>query len=203
MQKKVAAIVLAAGQSTRMGSSNKLLAEINGELMIAKVLNAIAASEADEVIVVLGHEADQVSQKLIALRHPKLTWLVNDNYRAGIATSLTCGIAALANDITGALICLSDMPYITTADYNQIIQAYRKASTPCICIPFVQQQRGNPLLWDQFFFPEIKQLQGDTGAKQLLKKYRQYWLEVPFTSNNVLLDIDCPEALLSALKLTE
>lgn len=203
MRKKVAAIVLAAGQSTRMGTSNKLLADINGELMIVKVLNAIAASEVDEIIVVLGHEADKVRENLATLQHPKLTCVVNENYQAGIATSLACGVTELGNDIAGALICLSDMPYINTADYNRMIDAYRGASSPCICIPFVQQQRGNPLLWDRFFFPEIKQLQGDTGARQLLKKYPQYWFKVPFTNNNILLDIDCPEALSAASQLVE
>ncbi|HQT65104.1 MAG: 4-diphosphocytidyl-2C-methyl-D-erythritol kinase [Acidocella sp. 20-57-95] len=190
---RVAGIVLAAGLSSRMAPENKLLAQLpNGKAMIAEVVDTLLASAASPIIVVTGHQGDQIRQ---ALAGRALRFVDAPDYRDGMAASLRAGVAALASSIGAALICLGDMPLLDTATLNKIIDAYDPAEGREIVLPVFDGQRGNPVLWGQRFFPNLLNLTGDSGARQILHKHMEHVVEIPVASDAILRDFDTKEAL--------
>ncbi|MCG8383656.1 MAG: nucleotidyltransferase family protein [Gammaproteobacteria bacterium] len=195
MSKPVSAIVLAAGQSRRMGKQNKLLSLVNGRPMIEQVVAEIAHSTVDEIIVVTGHEYRAVRACLQTWPAPRLRTVFNPFYREGMASSIVCGLVAMKAKVKGALVCLGDMPWLVAGDYDRIITAFNASPPGSICVPLTRGQRGNPVLWDNAFFPQLKTLTGDTGARSLLAQHPEAWVKVPFSSEYILLDVDTPQAL--------
>ena len=189
---KIAAIVLAAGQSRRMGRDNKLLAVIDGKAMVARVVDAVLASPVRPVVVVLGHQAEQVRA---ALPGRDVTFVVNPDYAGGLSTSLRAGVAALPAGADGALVCLGDMPNVKPEHIDRLIAAFNPTEGRAICVPTKDGKRGNPVLWAARFFPEMKTVAGDVGAKHLIGEHADLVREVPIDDPGVLLDIDTPQAL--------
>ena len=187
---KVAAVVLAAGKSTRMGS-NKLLAEIGGKPMIRHTVEAISTSSVGGVIVVTGRDADLVSQALAGV---KVDVVHNPNYAEGLSTSLKTGLSAVG-DADAALICLGDMPRVSAAVIDKLIAAFNPVEHRAICVPMFNGKPGNPVLWSKQYFDEMKKLTGDNGARQLFTVYAEDLVEVAMPDDAVLDDIDTPEAL--------
>ena len=192
---RVAAIVLAAGLSRRMGGPNKLLAELGGVPVVTIVVDALVASKVDRVLVVVGHEADRVRA---ALSERAVTFVENADYEEGLGASLRAGIAAVGDDVDGALIALGDMPWIRTEHVNKLISAFERNGPRSICVPIHDRKRGHPVLWSSRHFPEMRKLHGDVGARALLEKYSDAVLELPIDDAAVHLDIDSPEMLASA-----
>ena len=189
---RIAAIVLAAGRSTRMAPANKLLADWNGVSIVRRVAETALASDARPVLAVTGHQAKEITATLGGLA---VTIVANPDYAAGLATSLKTGIGALPEGCDGALIVLGDMPKLTAQHLNVLISAF----TPdTIIVPTNAGKRGNPVLWPAVYFPELLQLQGDTGARQLLDVHRTHVREVDVGSDAIFLDIDTPDALARA-----
>jgi len=190
---RIAAIVLAAGQSRRMGGINKLVAEIDGGPMVARVADAVLASRARPIVVVTGYEQDRVRS---ALAGRDVCFAHNPDYGEGLSTSLRTGLAALADaDIDGAIICLGDMPDITAAVIDSLIAAYDPVEGRAICVPTYKGKRGNPVLWGRGFFADMAALTGDVGARHLIGANAEVVCEVPTDDDAVLLDIDSPDAL--------
>ena len=125
---KISALVLAAGLSSRMGSTNKMLMPVEGKPMLLGVVEGLIASTADEVIVVLGHEHEKV--KTIIPSHQKVSIILNENYQLGMSTSIKVGVKQLMDPSDGCMICLGDMPYLTTDDYNQMLEYARLNMRP-------------------------------------------------------------------------
>lgn len=190
----VAAIVLAAGQSRRMGRRNKLLAEVDGRPMVARTVAAVLASRASGVTVVLGHQAEKVRAALTGF---DVKFVDNPEYAEGLSTSLRRGLAALPAETEGALICLGDMPRIPSEEIDRLIASFDPAAGRAICVPTHRGKRGNPVLLGQRFFAEIQEISGDVGARQLIGAYPELVHEVEMDSDAVLIDIDTPEALAS------
>jgi len=197
---RVAAIVLAAGQSRRMGTVNKLLAEIDGLAMVARVVDAALASHADPVAVVTGHEADRV--RAVLAGRP-LVFADNRDFAAGLSTSLKVGLAALPDEVTAALVCLGDMPALKAGQLDRLIAAYDPVEGRAICVPTHLGKRGNPVLWDRRFFAEMAGLSGDVGARHLIGANAELVVEVEMDDDAVLIDIDSPAALTALTKTTE
>ncbi len=192
---RVAAVVLAAGASTRMAPRNKLLLEDGAGLaMAARVAAACAASRADEVIVVTGHQAEAVEA---AVRHaaPAARFVRAAAYAEGLSASLRAGVSALGADVTAALICLGDMPLVSPAEMDQVIAAWCPEEERLIIVPTHRGKRGNPVLWDRRFFAEMAALQGDTGARGLFRLHADVVGEVELAGEAVLMDFDTPESL--------
>lgn len=189
---KVAAIVLAAGQSRRMGAENKLLAEIDGTSMISRVLETIEAAGVEETIVITGHEPEAVRA---CLPDRDVTYIHNPNYASGLSTSLVAAFSSLTDDFDAALVCLGDMPTLGTDEINLLIEAFDPENNRGICVPTHAGKRGNPVLWARQFFGEMSQLRGDVGAKHLIGEYADQVFEVDVGNNSVLLDVDTPEVL--------
>ena len=189
---KIAAIVLAAGQSRRMGNVNKLLAPVDGKAMVSHVVESLAASQARPLVVVTGHDYAAVEAVL-----PKrgFTLTHNPDYASGLASSLRRGLAALPENVDGVLVCLGDMPRLTPAIVNRLIAAFNPLEGRAICVPTWQGKRGNPVLFARRFFAEMQEIAGDTGARALIGEHSEVVCEVPMDDDAVLLDIDTPEAL--------
>ena len=189
---QVAAIVLAAGQSQRMGRQNKLLAEIDGTAMVAHTVDAILASTVESVTVVLGHEADRVRDSLSSRN---VTFVENPDYAEGLSASLKRGLASLPPGTDAALICLGDMPRISAAEIEYLIASYAPNQGHVICVPTHNGKRGNPVLIGRRFFAEVQDIAGDVGARTLIGFYPDLVIEVEMENDAILLDIDTPEAL--------
>jgi molybdenum cofactor cytidylyltransferase len=192
---KVAALVLAAGQSRRMGSVNKLLQPVDGAPMVVRAVDAVLASRAANPIVVVGHEAERVRA---ALAGRKLIFVENPDYADGLSTSLRRGVAAVPADADAVLVCLGDMPRISAAQIDRLIAAFNPLEGRAICLPTHRGKRGNPVLWARRFLPEMMEIAGDVGARHLLGEYADQVCEVEMDEDSVLLDIDTPEALRKA-----
>jgi molybdenum cofactor cytidylyltransferase len=192
--RRVAAIVLAAGRSTRMGGPNKLLAEIGGRPLVRIVAEQALASRAAPVIVVTGHERAKVEAALAGL---KVRLVHNPDYAAGLSTSLKAGLAALPPHADGAIVCLGDMPQVTAALIDRLAEAFDPERGALVVVPTIEGKRGNPVVWSRRFFPDLMALEGDVGARHLIATYADVVAEVPVEDAAALTDVDTPDALLA------
>ena len=193
--RRVAAIVLAAGRSTRMGGANKLTAEIGGKPLVRAVTEQALASHAHPVIVVTGHQRQAVAA---ALAEQPVQFVHNPDYEQGLSTSLKAGIAAMPSDVDGAVICLGDMPQVSAPLIDRLIEAFDPERGALIAVPTVEGKRGNPVVWSRRFFPDLGALEGDVGARHLIGTYADGVVEVPVSGRGAVLDIDTPDALAAA-----
>src|SRR3984893_13137324 len=189
---RIGALLLAAGQSRRMGGPNKLLAELDGVPMVAHVARRLLASRARPIIAVLGNQADAVDAALGKLPVERVR---NAEFTGGLSTSLKRGIAALPPDLDGALVCLGDMPLVSGRHLDRLIAAFNPLEGRAIIVPTRRGKRGNPVLWSKRFFVEMAELAGDVGAKHLIGEHAELVAEVEMDDDAVLVDIDTPEAL--------
>jgi molybdenum cofactor cytidylyltransferase len=190
--RRVAAVILAAGRSTRMGGPNKLLAEIGGRPLVRIAAEQALASRAGPVVVVTGHQHEAVEAALAGLEVERVN---NPNFADGLSTSLRTGLAALPADIDAAVVCLGDMPQVSAGLLDRLIAAFDPERGALIVIPTIEGKRGNPVVWSRRFFPELMALEGDVGARNLIGRYAEAVAEVPLTDRAVLVDVDTPEAL--------
>ena len=194
---RVAVLVLAAGRSTRMGGPNKLLADVDSQPLVVHAVKAALASQAVEVVVVLGHMADQV-RPAIEKEVPtggRLRFVTNPEFADGLSTSVRTGIAALGDDVDAAIVQLGDMPGVGAPLLDRLMAAFSPVEGRSICVPTVGGKRGNPVLWARRFFPDMGRLAGDSGAKHLIGEHADLVCEVEMTGEAAITDIDTPEAL--------
>jgi len=190
--RRIAAVVLAAGRSTRMGGPNKLLAEIRGRPLVRIVVEEALASLAKPVIVVVGHQRGEVEKALASL---PVQFIHNPDFAQGLGTSLKAGIAAVPADADGAIVCLADMPQVDASLLNRLIAAFDPDRGALIAMPTVEGRRGNPVLWSRRFFPDLMAIEGDVGARHFIGRYSEAVVEVPLEGKAALVDVDTPEAL--------
>lgn len=187
MSVRITALVLAAGKSSRMGDENKLLLKFNDKTMVSHVIDQIAASAANDIIVVTGCEFKNVRSSI----GQKVDFTHNPDYDLGLSTSLKAGIDALHGATDGVMICLGDMPYISTKNYDALLDAFEVGK---IIAPTSHGKVGNPLIFSKEYFDDFAALQGDRGARKLLEKYKDKVVRVDVNTDAVLDDIDTPEA---------
>jgi len=190
--RRIAAVVMAAGRSTRMGGANKLVADIAGKPLVRIAVEQALASRAKPVIVVTGHERERVEAALAGLA---VRLVHNADFAQGLGTSLRAGIAAVPADADGAIVCLGDMPQVDAALIDRLIGAFDPERGALAVVPSIDGKRGNPVLWSRRFFPDLMAIEGDIGARHLIGRYGEAVVEVPVTGNGALLDVDTPEAL--------
>jgi molybdenum cofactor cytidylyltransferase len=192
---KVAALVLAAGRSTRMGGRNKLLSDLDGKPLLLHAVDAALASQASQVVVVAGNDSEQTAGILTGR---DVVFVENPDFATGLSSSLARGLRALPDDVDGAIVMLGDMPRITATTIDRLIAAFNPTEGRAICAPTFSGKRGNPVLWGRRFFAEMEALSGDVGAKHLIGDYADLVAEVAMPDEAVLIDIDTPEALAAA-----
>jgi molybdenum cofactor cytidylyltransferase len=188
---RIAAIVLAAGLSSRMGS-NKLLAPVGGKPLVRHAVEAALGSAADPVIVVTGSAATEVRMAISPLSP---VFVENNDYSKGLSTSLRAGLKAVPPDCDGALVLLGDMPDVSSMLLDKLIAAFDPAENRAICVSAWRGRRGNPVLWARRFFPDMLAIEGDVGARHLIGQYADLVVEVEAPDDGPLTDIDTPEAL--------
>ena len=188
---RIAAVLLAAGKSSRMGS-NKMLEEIDGRPMVARTAQRLLSSRARPIIAVLGNEAEAVEAALGKLPVERV---MNPDYAEGLSTSLKRGLAALPGEVDGVVVCLADMPLVAGRDIDRLIAAFNPLEGRAIVAPTRRGKRGNPVLWAREFFPEMMALSGDAGARRLIEEHADLVAEVEMDNDSVLIDIDTPDAL--------
>ena len=187
---RIAAVVLAAGLSSRMGS-NKLLADLDGQTLIQHTIERLSKATVEELIVVTGYQAAEVQA---ALMGHKIRFVYNADYAGGLSTSIRVGIAAV-QDFDAAFVCLGDMPLIEAADLNRMIAAFNIVEGRSLVAPVLGRKLGNPVLWGQEHFADLMALTGDRGASSLVEARRDQIVEIAVTNDGILLDADTPEAL--------
>ncbi|HYN37993.1 MAG TPA: NTP transferase domain-containing protein, partial [Rhodospirillales bacterium] len=160
--RRVAAIVLAAGQGRRMGSGGKLLLDVAGQPLLRAAVDAAQASRARPVIVVTGHRGDEVRA---ALAGADVAFADNPRWADGLAGSLAAGIGALPDGLDGALVLLADMPMVRAGHIDALIDAFDAAPDGSICVPHADGRRGNPVLWPAALFGALGSLAGDSGGR--------------------------------------
>jgi molybdenum cofactor cytidylyltransferase len=190
--RRVAAILLAAGRSTRMGGPNKLLAEIGGKPLVRIAAVEALASRAREVIVVTGHQREAVAAALQGL---PVKLVHNPDFAEGLSTSLRAGLAAVPAEADGIVVCLGDMPQVTAGLIDRLIAAFDPAHHALVVVPTLKGKRGNPVVWSRRFFADLAQLEGDVGARHLIAANAEVVAEVPVEDAAALTDVDTPEAL--------
>jgi molybdenum cofactor cytidylyltransferase len=194
--RSVAAIILAAGRSIRMGGPNKLLAEIDGKPLVRIAAEQALASRANPVIVVTGHQREQIEAVLAGLA---LRIVHNPDFAQGLGTSLRAGVKAVPADADGTIICLADMPQVGSNLIDRLIAAFDPEKGALVVVPTLDGKRGNPVLWSRRFFPDLMAIDGDVGARHLIAGYAEAVTEVPVTGDAAFLDVDTAE-MLAALK---
>ncbi|MBY0510692.1 MAG: molybdopterin-binding/glycosyltransferase family 2 protein [Rhodospirillaceae bacterium] len=187
---KVAAILLAAGQSRRMGPSNKLLMEVEGEPLVRRTVSALRASPVSQVIVVTGHQDAEVRKALAGL---DVTMVHNPRYAEGLSTSLKTGLDALAPETDAAVIGLGDMPGVKAEHVTRLMARFDPEADRAIGVPTHNGKRGNPVLWARRFFEDMFAISGDVGAKALIGANESLVYEIEFGDTAVLTDLDTPE----------
>ncbi len=188
---KIAAIVLAAGKSSRMAPANKLFVEIDGQTMLSRALAAAKGSQATHTIVVVGNDAARAKAAL----PPDVVIVENPDFASGLASSVRKGIAQVPPDCDGAVVLLGDMPLVTAAHVDRLIAAFSPIEGRAICVSAFDGKRGNPVLWGRDYFAEILALDGDQGARVVMRKHEDMLCEVPMPDDGVLVDLDTAEAL--------
>jgi molybdenum cofactor cytidylyltransferase len=194
--KRIAAIVLAAGRSTRMGAINKLIAEIGGKPLVRIAAEQALASHAAPVIVVTGHEREKVEAALAGL---PVRFAHNAGYAEGLGSSLRAGIAAVPKEADGVIVCLGDMPQVDAQLIDKLLAAFDPEKGALVVVPSIGGRRGNPVVWARRFFADLMTVQGDIGARHLISSYPEAVVEVPVAGDAALTDVDTPESL-SAVK---
>jgi molybdenum cofactor cytidylyltransferase len=193
---EVAAVILAAGRSTRFAANQsgttKLVAELHGKPLVRHVADAALASRARPVIVVTGHGRELVQGALAGLQ---ITFVHNENYATGLASSLRAGVAAVPPEPAGAIILLGDMPLITADLMNHLIRRLEENSELDAIAPLTHGRRGNPVLLARSLLAEVAGLSGDEGARRLLQTPWIRVLEIPIGGDAAAADIDTPESL--------
>lgn len=157
----ISAIVLAAGQSTRMGEQNKLLLPFRGTTLIEHMVDVVTRSPVGETLVVLGHEAERV-RPLLAGRPVRV--VDNADYAEGQASSIRAGLAQVSPGARGVMVCLTDQPLLEPADLERLIAAFEGARDRSIVVPLHRGQRGNPVLFSMRHRDEVLHNRGKVAG---------------------------------------
>jgi len=193
-RQKIAGIILAAGESSRMGTANKLLQEIDGVPMIRKVTEEMLATSLSSVSLILGHDAEIVANTVKDL---PVKFIFNPEYRQGQSQSIRYAVESLNKDITDVLISLGDMPLVNAKLINQLIDNHFELpnSNSYITLPEYKSKRGNPVIWGKAFFEELKALSGDEGGRALFEAHPTAINPYLVCEDSILKDVDTEEML--------
>ena len=189
----ISAVILAAGESRRMGKQNKLLLPVGGEALLVKLVTSVCASDVGQVLVVIGHEAEEIRRELNEL---PLNFVYNPNFREGMTTSIKYGVKEVSHECDGFLICLGDMPFINTSEINKLIHAYVKnriKGKGLIVVPVFKRQRGNPVLFSIEFRNDILEHKKESGCKGVIMNNPESVKEIEMDDDKMLLDVDTIE----------
>ncbi len=186
----IAAIILSAGESSRMGRPKALL-PVGGKSFIEIIVSSLQETKVGKIIVVIGHHADEIWPKIV---HLPVEVLVNVNYKQGQLSSLKVALQNLeaGERVDGALVHLVDHPFLSPILVNKMIEQFYE-SKKLIVVPRYRGRRGHPVLFSRQLFPELLETPVDQGAKAVVHAHREETLEIETEDEGVTVDIDTPE----------
>ena len=184
-----AGIVLAAGMSQRF-SRTKQIARFKGKFLLEWVLAHALNSRLDHVVLVLGHDADAIMKALKPqISHARLRTVVNPDFQKGLSQSLRLGLREVATTHPSVMFLLGDQPLVASSTLNLLLDRFWESSKD-ICVPVFKGRRGNPVLFTQNFYAQLLALEGDAGARRLIKAHPAHLLTVEVEDSSCLIDID-------------
>jgi molybdenum cofactor cytidylyltransferase len=190
----ISLIVLAAGRSTRFGS-NKLLYKLNDETMIERVVKNCTESKADEVVVVVGFEADKIRQVLKGLC---CRIVLNSTFETGQSSSVVIGVKSVKDHAKAVMILPGDMAFVEVQHINKVIEEYNSTGAALVVASHMGRM-GHPILVDAALLDEVVKISEETfGLKEIVKKYRDQIKFVETGSREVLVDVDVRDDLVAA-----
>ena len=190
----ISAILLAAGQSQRMGGDNKLIKKYNKKHLINHILDILIKSKIKKIIVVLGFQTSKV--KKIIVRNKKISFVYNKNYKFGMASSIKIGLKRISKKNIGFLIIHADMPKISRKIINKIYEAI-KSKDKEIFVPTYKRKLGNPVGFKYSMLKSLKKITGDRGAKKIIKKNKKKLYLVKVNSKSIFNDLNTPRDFLN------
>ncbi|WP_134703089.1 NTP transferase domain-containing protein [Ammoniphilus sp. YIM 78166] len=201
MKPRVAALILAAGASSRMGKPKQLL-DLGGKTMLEHVLSPVLRMDFAEIATVIGHQAESIQSRL-CIRDSRFRWVLNPHYAKGQSTSLRAGIEALADHCQGVMVFLGDTPWIEQKTMQAVFdkggELLAFTEGPFVVQPVLQGMPGHPVFFGRVPMKLFSQLQGDRGAKPLIRQIKDHYL-LPVADEGVLQDVDTPEDVVRLLK---
>ena len=183
----IKAILLAAGQSKRLGAENKLLKFYKKKPLINFSLNALNKSKVNKIIIVLGYQNKEV--KKVIRKNKKIIFITNKNYKKGIASSIKIGLKKVYKKEKGFIIVQSDMPYIKITDINKIYNSIKKSKALVHALKF-KNRIGNPIGFNISMLSKFKKIKGDIGAKFMVKRLSKSTNFIKISTNRILRDFD-------------
>ena len=186
----VSAILLAAGESRRMGAINKLTLMVEGEPLLHRTVRMLQAARLTELVVVLGHQLEEAQ---VLLQGLGVRSVYNADYREGQMSSVHCGLAALTRPCEGVMICLCDQPLLTTQDIDDLSDAFARRSGGSILVPTYQGRRGNPIVLAYAHRDEILGGERNLGCKRLIERNPELVATIEMDNDHVVFDLDTPE----------
>jgi molybdenum cofactor cytidylyltransferase len=183
----IATVILAAGESRRMGSLKQMLAW-GQDTVLGKTINTFQEALTGPVFVVVGYEGSRIKRQLA---DRKVIWVDNSAYQKGMSSSIVAGIKALPEEVEGILLALADLPLLQSDTIKKIADNFRSSKHRLI-VPVFQGRTGHPVLIAKEFFPELLKLQGDAGAKKIIRENKEQTLFLNVNDPGIYLDIDEP-----------
>lgn len=189
----IVAVILSAGESSRMGRPKALL-PVDGMRFIEKIVTALKSTRVAKIIAVLGHDVDEMRRQIGDL---PITTVVNPNYKQGQLSSLVAAINSIQSSkdsasVDGTLVHLVDHPYINPDLVNLMIDRFYETNK-LIVVPRYRGRRGHPVIFSSALFAELLAAPLDQGAKTVVHAHRDETLEIDTEDEGVIIDIDTPE----------
>ena len=184
----LSAIILAAGESKRMGKPKQLL-PLGKSTLLEQAIDNLLNSSVDETIVVLGHKAEEITEK-IANKPVKV--VINPDYQQGMSTSIVAGLIMVDPRSQAVMLALGDQPLVTSRTINQLIEAFNK-NRKGIAVPTYRGRRGHPIIFDIKYKAELFKLKGDIGGREIIQNHPKDVFMVAVDSESVISDIDTQE----------
>ena len=179
----ISAILLAAGQSKRMGGDNKLTKKYNKKYLINHILDTLIKSKIEKIIVVLGFQSSKVRR--IIVKNKKINFVFNKNYKSGMASSIKTGLKRISKKNIGFLIAQADMPLISKNIINYICYAIKNNKKEIIA-PTYKGKIGNPVGFKISIIKKLNKIRGDYGAKKMIQKNKIKLALIKVRSKSIL-----------------
>jgi molybdenum cofactor cytidylyltransferase len=187
--KRVSAILLAAGESCRMGEVNKLTLPVRGVPLLRHMVCTLLESELHEIVVVTGHQPETARALLQGLA---VSLVDNHRYREGQMTSVYCGMQALREPCAGVMVCLSDQPLLSGGDINRLIHTFLEQCPTSVLVPVYRGRRGNPIILAHAHREAILAGERNLGCRRLIEKNPDLVTPFEWDNDHVVFDLDTP-----------
>ena len=183
----ISAIVLAAGQSKRMGGDNKLIKKYNKKYLINHIIGTLIKSKVNKIIVVLGFQ--KIKVRKITVKNKKINFVFNKNYKSGMAGSIKAGLKRISKRSIGFLIVQADMPLISKKIINSLCYAIENNNKE-IVVPIYKINMGNPIGFKSSMIKILNKTKGDSGAKKMIKRNKKKLSLIKVNSKSIFKDFN-------------